>query len=278
MKHFLIYIALLSSTFFYAQEEERSVNPQKFNIEKDFLLIPFDCKPDVDDIHTVVAFKMLLANDQFANLKYHPVAGAYGIQKSLYVPPNELFKLAFKKDWTDIHNKPKPNIKKVLKMAKKSLCKGGDVWIAEAGQSDFSAKIVKAINAKIPEVDTNKRVHIVQHSKWNEKVTSPEALKYVKENTDYYKIPDGNKIGNGTPGFKTADFTDWMTKIKDPKFIALWHLATKICEKNNGKEGRYFNKAIGAGGLDFSDLSEVLWILNIDNINTSKAFFSIYGK
>ena len=37
----------------------------------------------------------MLADPRFSNVKYHAVAGAYGIQEGLYVPPNDLFKIAF---------------------------------------------------------------------------------------------------------------------------------------------------------------------------------------
>ena len=67
-----------------------------FNIEKDLLLVQYDCKTDVDDLHTVAAFFTLMSNVTYSNINYHAVAGTYGIQNGLYVPPNPLFELAFR--------------------------------------------------------------------------------------------------------------------------------------------------------------------------------------
>ncbi len=36
-------------------------------------------------------------------------------------------------------------------------------------------------------------------------MTLEENLNYVKSNCTYIKIPDGNKIGNGSPGLKSSD-------------------------------------------------------------------------
>jgi len=46
--------------------------------------------------------------------------------------------------------------------------------------------------------------------------------------------------------------------------------------KYNAKDGRYNNEAVSAGGLDFSDLSEVCWILGLEEIKDTEQFFSIY--
>ena len=119
---------------------------------------------------------------------------------------------------------------------------------------------------------------MVQHSDWNEKSTSPYDLEFVKKNTDYHKIPDGNVVGNGTPGFLSAEYTQWKDKITNPKLIEVWELAIEISNEYNGKDGRYNNKAISQGGMDFSDLSEVCWILGINNIKDTEQFFNIYSN
>ncbi len=250
---------------------------EKFNIEKDLLLGNFDCKTDVDDIHSVVAFYTLLSNSNFSKINYHAVAGTYGTQEGLYVPANSLFQLTFGDNWTDAHKDFDTAIDKVTKIAKKTLSKGGDIWIAEAGQSDFSAALVKSIQAKMPKINTSQRFHIVQHSDWNEKVTSVDALRFVKENTDYQKIADGNTVNNGTPGFNSAEFKDWKSKVSNPQLYKLWQLAIDIGNKYNGKDGRYLNKSIAAGGLDFSDVSEICWILGLQDIKNIEEFFDKYS-
>jgi len=249
-----------------------------FKKGKDFLLIQFDCKTDVDDLQTVAALSTLLSDSSFTSINYHAVAGTYGIQEGLYVPPNDLFQLAFGDNWTDAHNNMKGAVEKVKSLVIKTLVQDGDIWIADAGQSDFSAELVNAIQKDLPKIETSKRIHVVQHADWNEEVTTPEKLDFVKQNTDYMKIPDGNGVGNGTPGFRTSEFTNWDDKITNPELRKIWQLAIDLSNKYNGKEGRYYNEAIAAGGLDFSDLSEVCWILGIRNIKDTEQFFNLYAQ
>lgn len=273
-----IVLAAFLMSFANAIVDKGNTQAGDFNIEEDLLLVQFDCKTDVDDLHTVAGFATLISNSAFSKIKYHAVAGAYGIQEGLYVPPNDLFQLTFGNNWTDAHNNRKPAVEKVKEIVKTTLQSNGDVWIAEAGQSDFSAELIKAIQKDLPELNTKQRIHLVQHSNWNEESASPESLKFVKENSDYHKIPDGNSVGNGTPGFRDPGFTKWKDKIKNPKLIEIWQLAMELSDKYNGKEGRYNNEAISAGGLDFSDLSEVCWIFGIHDIKDTEHFFNRYAN
>ncbi|WP_010663884.1 hypothetical protein [Marinilabilia salmonicolor] len=248
-----------------------------FNSQKDLLLAQFDCKTDVDDLHSVAALVTLLSDSSFAKINYHAIAGAYGMQNGLYVPPNPLFQAAFGDNWTDAHADFEQAVEKVKTIVKPILANDGEVWIAEAGQSDFSAALIKAIHEDLPEIDTKQRFHLVQHSDWNEEVTTPECLQFVKENADYHKIPDGNAVGNGTPGFRSPVYIQLKKRIKNPKLLEIWQLAIDIAMQYNGEEGRYNNEAIAAGGLDFSDFSEVCWILGLHDIEDVNGFFDLFA-
>jgi hypothetical protein len=276
----LIFIAI--TTIFMSFKgnaiDKKSLKAGSFNIEKDLLLVQFDCKTDVDDLHTVAALVTLLSDSIFSKIHYHAVAGTYGIQEGLYVPPNTLFQLAFGDNWTDAHENLKDAVEQVKVIIKTTLANQGDIWIAEAGQSDFTARLIKTIQSDLPDIFISQRIHVVQHSDWNEKSTSPENLQFVKNNTDYQKIPDGNAVGNGTPGFRSHEYTQWKNKISNPKLIEIWQLAIDLSNKYNGKDGRYHNKAISAGGLDFSDLSEVCWILGLQDIKDTEHFFNLYSN
>lgn len=277
MKKTYIFILLIFSTscFSAANQPEKE---KRFNAEKDLLVMQFDCKTDVDDIHSAAAFKTLLSSPEFRAVNYFAVAGTYGIQEGLYVPPNELFQQAFEDKWTDAHSNKVKAIDKMKSVTLQYLHKGGNVWIAEAGQSDFSAELIKAIQKDAPEINTAERIHIVQHSNWNEEVTSANSLAFVKANSNYHKIPDGNAEGNGTPGFRTPEYNGWKTKIKDVELLSLWELAVEIGLKYNGKDGRYNNEAVATDGLDFSDLSEVCWILGLEEIKDTDEFFNTFGR
>lgn len=251
---------------------------ENFNIEKDLLLVQYDCKTDVDDLHSVAAFITLMNHPRYSKINYHAVAGTYGIQEGLYVPPNSLFQLAFGEKWTDAHESMNAAVEEVKAKVSATLAKQGNVWIAEAGQSDFTAALITAIQQEFPKINTKKRFHVVQHSDWNEEVTDQQKLKFVKSNATYHKIADGNAVGNGTPGFRTPEYSQWKAKIREPALKKLWQHAVDIGNKYNGVEGRYNNEAIGAGGLDFSDTSEVCWILGIQDIKDTAEFFDLYAK
>lgn len=276
LKTLLFFLAVSISAFCLSIEMDSKVST--FDQGKDLLIVQFDCKTDVDDLQTAAALATLLSNSNFTKINYHAVAGTYGTQEGLYVPPNDLFQLAFGDHWTDAHDNMKGAVEIVKPLVIKTLSKHGQVWIADAGQSDFSAELVKAVQKDMPEIKTSKRIHVVQHSDWNEEVTTPYKLDFVKQNTDYIKIPDGNSVGNGTPGFRSPEFTHWDDKITNPKLKKIWQLAIDLSNRYNGKEGRYLNEAIAAGGLDFSDLSEVCWILGIRNVKDTEQFFNLYSN
>lgn len=276
-KFILLAIATIFMLFESHAMNTKPSEVAKFNMEKDLLLAQFDCKTDVDDLHTVAALMTILSNPNFSKINYHAVAGTYGIQEGLYVPPNALFKLAFGDNWTDAHENLKSAVQQVKAKIKATLDNQGDIWIAEAGQSDFTAELIKAIQTDLPEIKISERIHVVQHSEWNENSTSPSSLQFVKETANYIKIPDGNAIGNGTPGFRSSEYTHWKDKMKNSKLIEIWQLAIDISNEYNGKDGRYLNKAVAAGGLDFSDLSEVCWILGVQDIKDAEQFFNLYS-
>jgi len=281
MKSRILVLILLTTLFLAFKSNSattKSSNGDKFNIERDLLLGHFDCKTDVDDLHSVAAFVTLLSNPDFSKVKYHAVAGTYGIQEGLYVPANSLFQLAFGDNWTDAHENFEIAVEKVKTIVQKTLAEDGNIWIAEAGQSDFSAALIRAVQIDLPELNVSQRIHVVQHSDWNEKVTSPASLQFVKQHADYQKIADGNAVGNGTPGFRSPEFKDWKTKVTNPRLQKIWQLAVELGIKYNGKEDRYNNEAIASGGLDFSDLSETCWILGLQDIKDTAQFFDRYVK
>jgi hypothetical protein len=138
--------------------DKSSTEAGNFNIEKDLLLVQFDCKTDVDDLHTVAALVTLLSDSRFSKIHFHAVAGTYGIQEGLYVPPNVLFQLAFGDNWTDAHENIKDAVEQVKTIIKSILADQGDIWIAEAGQSDFTAGLIKAIQSDLPEICIPERI------------------------------------------------------------------------------------------------------------------------
>lgn len=250
----------------------------RFQIGKDLLLGQFDCKTDVDDLHSAAAFATLMSHPDYAAVDYHAVAGTYGTQDGLYVPPNALFNMAFGDNWTDAHDNRALALMKVKRLVLSILEKGGNIWIADAGQSDFSALLIQALESENSGINLKERIHVVQHSNWNESVTTPSLLTYVKEHVTYHKIPDGNLVGNGTPGFRTPGYSTWKGQLQEPRLLAIWHLAVSLGNQYNGKDGRYNNKAVASGGLDFSDLSETCYILGLESIKDTAEYFERFSQ
>lgn len=248
-----------------------------FDKTKDLFLPQFDSKTDVDDIHSIAAVATMLTDPRFSEVNYHAVAGAYGIQSGEYVPATGLFNMAFGSKWSDAHNDHDTALKTVTNMVIDTLNRGGDIWIAEAGQSDFSADTVRRVNLRLPGINTKARIHIVQHSDWNEESASPANLDFVKGNTDYHKIADGNSIGNGTPGFRTDSSTEWPRATTLAKTGSFWIEARRIANKYNGESGRYLNADIKAGGMDFSDTAETCWIFGFKDILDTSQFFDRFS-
>ena len=250
----------------------------RFHVDKDLFLAQFDCKTDVDDLHSIAGVATILADPRFKDVKYHAVAGAYGIQEGLYVPAYKLFEAAFGDNWSDAHSDFERALKEVTLITTNTLERGGNIWIADAGQSDFSAALIRNIKFTIPKIETKSRINVVQHSDWNESVTASDNLSYVKANTSYHKIPDGNVIGNGSPGFKTDKIVIWQDYMMNPEIVKVWELAIEIANEYNGTEGRYKNPEIANGGMDFSDVSETCWIFGFESLINVEDFFQEFSK
>ncbi|MEP2238809.1 MAG: hypothetical protein ABJI22_10655 [Maribacter sp.] len=277
MKNFFLFKNALFGVLFTLLLSNAAIGQEsKFDISKDLLLVQLDCKTDIDDLHTAAGLATLLNHPDYKNLNYFAIAGTYGIQEGLYVPPNELMKLAFKSNWADADEEWEASIDIVVSKALSIIENGGSIWIAEAGQSDFTADWVKKIRAKAPSLIIKDHIHVVQHSDWNESVTEPVKLMYVKTATDYHKIADGNAVGNGTPGLKSDGKVDWESKINNQHLTNVWNTAIRLGNKYNGKDGRYLNESVAEGGLDFSDLSEVCYILDLMNLKDTDEFFTYF--
>ncbi|MEQ9822845.1 MAG: hypothetical protein ABQ298_00500 [Puniceicoccaceae bacterium] len=250
----------------------------RFDPSRDLFLAHFDSKTDVDDLHSIAGVATVLADPRFAKVNFHAVAGAYGVQDGLYVPSNELFELAFGSQWSDAHNAYDEALQQVFGKVERTLKQGGSIWIAEAGQSDFSADLARRVLQYLPGVDLRERFHIVQHSNWNEEVTDAEDLQFVQTHTAYQKIPDGNGFNNGTPGFRDPNWIDWKSYIKDARLTEIWEMALEIANRYNAAEGRYLNTAIQEGGMDFSDVVETCWIFGFEALPDAEAFFKEFAQ
>ncbi len=231
-----------------------------FDPSRDLLVANYDSKPDVDDLQAVAGLGSVLKHPDYACVDYIATAGAYGAQGGEFLPAAALFTLAFGDKWQDAHADREGAIATLAERMAATIAAGGRVWVAEAGQSDVTAAAVERLPK---EMWTS--VHVVQHSYWNESMTSEEAMQTVVYNTRYHRVQDGNFPDNGSPAFNTDDGSHWQVLLADPSIGPIWREAKRLSDFHN-PQAAYVNPAVAAGGLDFSDTVEIAYIFGFDDM------------
>ena len=266
--------------------QDITLNPAKkgalprphFRPRNDLLLAQFDLKPDADDLHAVAALGSLLKHPDAKNVTTLAVSGTVGIQDGTYLPARDLFKLAFGREnlnWVDASKNWNNAVQQVRYQVRAVLAKGGQVFVAEAGQSDFTRDWVEGLlKAGVAPSVIKNNVIVVQHSAWNEKHTTSEDLAFVKQYTRYQTVNDGNepmrefdrskRRGPLTPEY-VSDNQRWIkTAIskKNGKAHArqLWTEAHRLFKKSGFDKD---HSTMPKGGVDFSDVVEAWWILDL---------------
>jgi hypothetical protein len=224
---------------------------RKFDFEKDLISLHYDHAPDKDDGHSAAADRTILESMFGADwLSNHAVAvsGTYGLNKNKFNTESDAVMDATWSErggWIPADRDWSAAVELVLKRWVATLQAGGDVFVKEGGQSDFTAELVKRLRERYPGIDPQKRIHVVQHSDWNENMTTPEALTYTRASTNYIRIRDANRYlrrKGPVESFETA-------AAQHPLFSQAWRAAFD-----------YFSPA---QLLDFSDTGELMYILGL---------------
>ncbi len=225
-----------------------------FNPRTDLISLHYDHAPDLDDGQSAAADRTMLES-LFGRewLPSHVVAvsGAYGKNAAQFVPASDRVMDAAWGNaggWLAGHADRQHAIDALVDRWTRTLKAGGDVWVKEGGQSDITAAAVAKIESTLKGVDPRRRVHVVQHSDWNEDQTTPEALRYTREHTDYIRIRDANTYLNlkgGNAAFVTA-------ATSHPSFGKMWRAAFA-----------YYDPTVR---LDFSDTGELMHILGLGEL------------
>jgi hypothetical protein len=254
---------------FGAVDTGRRLPASRFNREKDLISLHYDHCADPDDGHATAADRTISA---YYGLRPHVVSGTYGWQqadkdrKLRYQSASEaVSRAAWGANWLNAHADWNGSVQKTAEIWRTAIAEGGHIWISEAGQSDFSAEVLRRLHQRYPPKTTKTKIHLIQHSSWNEKYTTPELLTYVKKYTDYIKIDTGNRGDNATAGLmlrynhKTSAIVDaFMKKAEQSEYRQIWQAAFSYLDPGTDQgwpEGRK---------LDFSDTVELLYILGID--------------
>ncbi len=236
------------------------------DLSKDLISLQYDHAPDRDDGHATVAGKEVADT-----LGFTPwvIGGAYGADNaSTYRDESEPVMDATwgASNWVNADANWNSAVSRTADRWQQTLEACGDIWIAEGGQSDISADVVRELKQRMPGLDTEARIHLVQHSNWNERMALDADLAYVRANTDYVKIPDGNGGGNGTADLNDERYSGpFLNAALSGSNAAGWRAAFDYYDPE-------------AARLDFSDTVELLHIVGIgtgevNNINQFAARF-----
>lgn len=231
-----------------------ATEPQ-FDAKLDLISLHYDHAPDQDDGHSAAADRaVLLALHDAEWVKQHTLAvsGTYGRNKKSFNKKSDAVMDASFHDlggWVPADADWDKAVERLVERWSATLSAGGDVWVKEGGQSDITADILRAIKQRLPEVDTTRRIHVVQHSRWNEDQTTPEDLRYTRDQSHYIRIRDANRylnIKGGDEAFQEAALAHAPTR-------QAWKVAFAYYDPRKHR-------------LDFSDTGELLHILGLGEV------------
>ncbi len=228
-----------------------------FDPERDLLSLHYDHAPDRDDGHSAAADRTVIESLFGAEWMVHrvlPISGTYGKNKRSFISESDaVMDVVWKArgGWVAVAREWDKAVETVYERWLAVLTEGGDVFVKEGGQSDFTAAVVKRLRQEHPEIETHRRIHVIQHSRWNEDQTTPEALEYVKMHARYVRISDANRYLN----VKGGDVAFTQAAIEHPVFGPSWQAAFK-----------YYDPV---KRLDFSDTGELLYILGLGEMSVT---------
>jgi len=235
----------------------------EFDPERDLISLHYDHAPDRDDGQSAAADATILGTmfpPRWVREHVVAVSGCYGKNRDRFNPASDAVMRAAWDDrggWIGAHGNRKEAVLKLVERWGKTLRAGGDVWVKEGGQSDLTVAVLLTLQRKMEDLDARQRIHVVQHSDWNEQQTTERALAYLKQQADYIRIADANRYLNrkgGDPGFVNA-------ATAHPAFGGAWKAAFAYYDPDER--------------LDFSDTGELLHILGLGeaDIDRFQAWF-----
>lgn len=236
-------------------EAETAAGEPAFDRERDLLSLHYDHAPDKDDGHSAVADRTLLESEFGTDwLRTHvlPVSGTYGENAAEFDRGSDAVMDATWSDvggWLAAHDAWDEVVDAVAERWSTVFGAGGDVWVKEGGQSDLTAAVVRRLHTTHPDLDLKTRLHVVQHSDWNEDQTTDAALEFTKSETDYIRIRDANAYLNRTQG--NDDFV--AAALAHPRFGSMWEAAFA-----------YYDPDVR---LDFSDTGELMFLLGLGELD-----------
>lgn len=230
-----------------------------FDKSKDLILFQHDTTGDEDDLQAIAVEGCYLLHPDADGINYWAVTGTRASQKQSIFGHEDMMSAAFGTNWSDAWANWDLALNQVKDRVRPYLDNGGAVWVMEAGQSDFTRDWCQLlIDEGVAASTIKSRVKVIQHSEGNEKVTTDADLAWVKANTAYTKIDNGNLAGNDTPRYvDDADsYRIEATSDGNPNVAA--RAIMLEFERVVDLDGTIHNPKLESGGIDFSD-TVALW-------------------
>ncbi len=232
----------------YAQvgSEREALNVPNYLRGVDLFSFTFDHAPDKDDGHAAAAAYSM---SETLGLSPLVISGAVGDgNRHDFIPASIplMDDIWGPSSWLDAFTDWNASVVSAGDTWINYLNNGGYVFIAEGGQADFTADVLRYVKQRIDL--TPEKIVVVQHSRWNEVMSNQIDLAYVQENATYIKLDDGNFAGNNTADLN-MDSSTFHEKAMSGPFSLQWKAAFEYWTPGNR--------------VDFSDVVEALWILDI---------------
>ena len=253
-----------------------------FDKAKDLLLAQYDLANDEDDIHALAALGCVLTRSEWSNVKAYGVLGSDSPNQAKakrHLNPTDLFDAIFgdgpaDNSWTHRRWDNDASVLRVANLVQETIQNGGRVFVAEGGHYPFTQSWTNYLinQSMLTATQVKQKVFVVQHSQGNIDRSDGNSYQNVVNLTTHIKIGDGNRA------YRSSDYSLLPKAISNsnPNAVArnLWFSADTYI--NNGQHDGISNDLMEDGGLDFSDFTEVRWILDIQQISTAKAFWDAY--
>ena len=237
----------------------------------DLLVLHYDNCPDKDDGHAIPAGLSVVEKYDINNVL--AVNGTCGnsIRNKFNHTSNAVMEASWGTEYLDADRLRSSAVLKASTRWAATLSNGANVWVAEGGQSDFTADVVRQIETRYSNFDLM-RIHVIQHSTgstaYNEKFTDSSNLSYLKNKTSYQAIANGNVGGNGTADLNQQSFY-FVSTARASRFSAEWNAGFEYLPPDCSVRTENCK-------LDFSDTVELLYIVDDKSTQNVNDFANKY--
>jgi len=237
-----------------------TAHAQNYVQGRDLISLHYDHAPDRDDGHAAAAAYSIVQTMGISPLVVGGAVGDGNQNRFVNASVGLMNTIWGGGSWLNAKNNFNGSVVAAGNRWRAVLANGGNIFVAEGGQSDFTAAVHRWVRAR-----TNlprNRVVVVQHSLWNEQQSNQGDLNYVRNNTVYRRIADGNGANS------TADLnmrsSNFVNRARSSQFGRQWNAAFSYLNPNTK--------------LDFSDTVELLHILRIptSRIRNVNDFANVY--